>query len=169
MAQPSVPFQPTNIIPPPAMVIRSRRETSTRDTGNARQFEHWQTDGKAMTQNRPDPHGQAPFHEFLPINSRFEGRDYKGQPRFDATGAPLGKNTYFDKYDPSYDSRNVTRELASTIYEDKDTTGSKENSKLLARNFDNRWLSVEEQKKQLEASMNLRPLMDDYSKVYRVF
>lgn len=169
MSQPSVPFEPINLIPPPEMLIRSRREMNTHDTINARQFEHWQTDGKSMTNNRPDLNAQAPFHEFLPINSRFDQRSFVSQPRYDSRGPTLSQNTYFQKYDPAYDSRNATRELKSVVYEDKLMAGDKENNKLNMRHFDNRWMSVEEVKTQMEASMRLRPIMDDYSKVYRQY
>jgi hypothetical protein len=169
MAQPSVPFMPANIIPPPEMVIRSRREVSTRDATNARQFEHWQTDGKSMTNNRPDMNAQAPFHEFLPINSRFDERNFISQPRYDADGPKLGQNDYFNKYDPSFDSRNATRELKSVVYEDKLMSGGKENRSVIARHFDNRWMSEQESKNQVEVSLKLRPLMDDFTKVYRPY
>lgn len=167
MTQPVFPLFPTMQLPPPEMSIRSRKELSTRDTTNARQFEHWQTDGKAMTNNRPDPHAQAPFHEFLPINSRFEGRDYKSQPRYDAGGGKLGINGYFDKYDPSYDGRNAVRELQAVVYEDKIVDGTKENNEMLSRQLENRWLTPEQQQKQIEASTQLRPSRDDYKLVYK--
>jgi len=169
MAQPSFPLYPTLLVPPPEMSIRSRREIYTRDAGNARQFEHWQTDGKSMTNNRPDPNGQAPFHEFLPINSRFESRNYMSQPRYDTTGASLGTNTYFDKYDTNYDSRNAARELQSVVYEDKNIDNTKENNSMMTRHFTNRWFkhTPEEQKEQVEVSTSLRPIMDDYQVVYK--
>jgi hypothetical protein len=149
------------------MSIRSRRELNTRDVENARNFEHWQTDGKYMTYNRPDLNAQAPFHEFLPINSRFDNRSYVSQPRFDAKGHRLAQNTYFDKYDPSYDSRNAVRELQAVVYEDKNVEGVKESNRLSARQFDNRWLNSTQQKILVDASVSLRPNMDDFTKVYR--
>lgn len=166
MAQPSIPIWPT---PPPLpeMSIRSRREYSTRDVENARQFEHWQTDGKSMTNNRPDLNAQAPFHEFLPINSRFDDRSYVSQPRYQAHGGKLASNFYFDKYDPSFDSRNAARELQAVVYEDKNTQGAKENSVIAVRQMENRWLTPPQQKALIEAALSLRPSVDDYSKVYR--
>ena len=88
-------------IPPPEMSLRSRREVSTRDVENARQFEHWQTDGKSMTNNRPDVNAQAPFHEFQPINSRFVERQYRNQPRFQTDSCELAMNPYFNQYYPN--------------------------------------------------------------------
>lgn len=166
MAQPSIPIWPAPP-PPPEMSIRSRRELNARDVENARNFEHWQTDGKYMTYNRPDLNAQAPFHEFLPINSRFDNRSYVSQPRFDATGHRLAQNTYFDKYDPSYDSRNAVRELRAVVYEDKNIEGIKESNRLAQRQFDNRWLNPAQQKILVEASLTLRPNMDDFTKVFR--
>lgn len=168
MAEPSIPLWPAPP-PPPEMCIRSRRELDVRDVTNARQFEHWQTDGKSMTNNRPDINAQAPFHEFLPINSRFDNRQYVSQPRFDTTGHRLAQNSYFDKYDPSYDSRNAIRELQAVVYEDKNIEGVKESNRLAARQLDNRWLNVTQQKALVEVSLTLRPSMDDYQIVYRNF
>lgn len=152
--------------PPPEMILRSRREMSTRDVENARQFEHWQTDGKSMTNNRPDMNAQAPFHEFLPINSRTVERQYRNQPRYQADGPTLGTNPYFEKYDPNYDSRNTVRELQASVYEDKGGDTIRDNQNLLARQLENRWLNVEEQRTVIETSTRLRPSMDDYHKVY---
>lgn len=149
------------------MVPRSRAEISTRDTVNARQFEHWQTDGKAMTNNRPDMNAQAPFNDQLPINSRFVERKYSSQVRFDADGHRLGMNPYFEKYDPTYDSRNAVRELQAAVYEDKNIEGIRESGRLLQRFFDNRWMTEAEQKATVEASISMRPLRDDYSKMYK--
>ena len=50
MAQPVYPDKHTisayNAFPVPEFMARSRREIDTIDAINARQFEHWQTDGK---------------------------------------------------------------------------------------------------------------------------
>lgn len=167
MTQPVYPRFNVQELPPPIMVIRSRQEISTRDTTNARQFEHWQTDGKAMTTNRPDVNAQAPFHDTLPINSRSVDRNYSSQVRFDAGGHRLGQNAYFDKYDPSYDSRNAVRELQAVVYEDKATEGVRESGRLLGRFFDNRWMTEAEQAATVEASISLRPIRDDYTKMYK--
>jgi len=167
MTQPVWPLFPVQSVPPPEMSIRSRRDVDTRDAANARNFEHWQTDGKFMTFNRPDMNAQAPFFEFLPINSRFDGRNYMSQPRYDADGTKLGKNTYFDKYDPSFDNRNAIRELQGVVYEDKIVDGTKENSEMLTRQLENRWMTPEQQQLQFEASTQLRPKRDDYTKLFR--
>ena len=167
MTQPVWPLFSTLRVPRPEMSIRSRRDLDARDAANARNFEHWQTDGKYMTYNRPDVNSQAPFHVFLPINSRYENRNYTSQPRYDADTSKLGQNKYFDKYDPSFDNRNAIRELQGVVYEDKIIDGIKENNEMLSRQLENRWLTPEQQQQQIQASTELRPNRDDYTKVFR--
>jgi hypothetical protein len=167
MTQPVWPLFTTPPVPLPEMVIRSRREVSTRDATNARFYELWQTDGKYSVQNRPDLNAQAPFHEFLPINSRSSEKKFKLQPRFEAEGPKLGQNTYFDRYDPSYDSRNAVRELQSTVYEDKSVESIPQNNSFLTRSMAHRWIDEAEMKKLTEAAEKMRPSMDDYAKSYR--
>jgi hypothetical protein len=105
MTQPVFPIYRVPEVPYPELVIKSRREVNTRDTVNARNFEHWQTNGKYLVQDRPDLNKQTPFQDFLPISSRMNERNYANQPRYDATGPKLGNNIYFDKYDVAYDNR----------------------------------------------------------------
>jgi hypothetical protein len=110
---------------------------------------------------------QAPFFEFLPINSRFDSRNYMSQPRYDADGSKLAQNKYFDKYDPNFDNRNAIRELQAVIYEDKIVDGTKENNEMLTRQLENRWMTPGQQQLQIEASTQLRPNKDDYTKLFR--
>jgi len=168
MTQPVFPLYSTLLLPPQSMSIRSRREASTRDTANARNFELWQTDGKYGVQNRPDPNAQAPFHEFLPINSRFVERDYRGQPRFDADGPKFGMNPYFNKYDTSSDSRNSVRELQSVVYEDKDTEGTRASRSFMTRSIDNRFINPAELTQLAAAAVTMRPSRDEIEKDYRL-
>ena len=171
MAQPVFPDNHTisayNAFPMPQFMARSRREVDTKDAINARQFEHWQTDGKYDTYNRPDMNKQAPFYDMMPNDSRGNDKSYSSQPRFDATAARGVENPYFDKYDTTFDSRNMTRELRATVYEDKKTGYLKESEKLLQRNFDNRWVNPTVVKQQAEAAEQLRPKMDDIRLFYR--
>jgi hypothetical protein len=171
MAQPSFPIYPTsatlNTFPNPKMIIRSRRETDTHDAINARQFEHWQTDGKYGTHNRPDLNSQVPFHDVLPIDSRMNTQNYSSQPRFDQTMHRGGQNSYFDKYDTAYDARNMVRELRATVYEDKNIDYSNESKHLLERNFDNRWLDTSQINKSINASEDLRIKMDNIRTFYK--
>jgi hypothetical protein len=153
--------------PLPVFMPRTRREIHPHDAINARQFEHWQTDGKYGTANRPDTNKQAAFYDMMPNTSRTSDRSYRSQPRFDAESSKGVNNSFFDKYDATADSRNMTRELRSSVYEDKNTGYSHESEKLLRRNFDNRWLDATVVKQQAEAAEELRPKMDDIRLFYR--
>jgi hypothetical protein len=166
MAQPVYPLYNVPALPGKEMSIRSRKEFDTRDCINSRQFEHWQTDGKYSVHNRPDLNKQAPFNDNLPINSRFNEKNYSAMPRFDHDNHRGSLNPYFDKYDTVYDSRNTIRELRGAIYEDKYTGYNSESKHLLERNFDNRWLDAAQLKKQVEVTEDLRYKMDDITKVY---
>lgn len=167
MAQPVVPdYSLLNAFPLPKFIPRTRREINPIDSINARQFEHWQTDSKYDTMNRPDLHTQAPFYDQLPNDSRMNDNKYRSQPRYDAT-SDRDLNPYFDKYAVSYDPRNMTRELRASVYEDKNTGFLQESEHLLKRNFDNRWLNPEVAIEQAKAAEQLRPKMDDIRMYYR--
>lgn len=171
MAQPVFPDKHTisayDAFPLPQFMTRTRREVDTKDSINARQFEHWQTDGKYDIYNRPDSNKQSPFYDMLPNDSRMNDKSYRSQPRFDADGHRGVQNPYFDKYDTTFDARNMTRELRASVYEDKNTGYLKESEKLLERNFDNRWLNPTVVQQQAEAAEQLRPKMDDIRLFYR--
>jgi len=171
MAQPVFPDNHTisayNAFPMPQFMARSRREVNPIDAINARQFEHWQTDGKYDTHNRPDMNKQAPFYDMLPIDNRRNDKSYRSQPRFDVEGNRGIQNSYFDKYDAIFDARNMTRELRASVYDDKNTGYQKESDKLLQRNFDNRWLNSTVMTQQAQAAEQLRPKMDDIRLFYK--
>ena len=167
MAQPVYPINTVHVLPPLQMSLRSRREVSTRDAANARNYELWQTDGKYGIQNRPDVNARAPFQDFQPINSRMVERDYKTQPRFNENGRQGGMNSYFDKYDAASDSRNAVRELQSVVYEDKDTEGIRNGRTFLSRSMDNHIFNDEQLKAMVASVDSLKPLRDDYQKEYR--
>jgi len=167
MAQPVFPLHTVHLLPPQQMSLRSRREVSTRDAANARNYELWQTDGKYGIQNRPDLNAQAPFLDIQPINSRSIERNYRTQPRFDQAGSQGGMNSYFDKYDSASDSRNAIRELQGAVYEDKDREGIGSTKSFLTRSMDNHYLNTDQLQALAESVTNLRPLRDDYQKDYR--
>jgi hypothetical protein len=171
MAQPVFPDRHTisayNAFPLPQFMTRSRREVDPIDSINARQFEHWQTDGKYGIYNRPDMNTQVPFYDQLPNDSRMNEQNYSSQPRFDPSNAKGVENPYFDKYDTTFDARNMTRELRATVYEDKHTGNLKESEKLLQRNFNNRWIDPDVVKQQANAAEQLRPRMDDIRLFYK--
>ena len=153
--------------PLPRFITRTRRETNTIDTVNARQFEHWQTNGKYGTNNRPDINQQTPFYDMLPNTSRSSDKNFRSQPRYDIDGSKGVENSYFDKYDTTYDARNMARELKASVYEDKNTGYIHESEKLLHRNFDNRWLNPTVAQQQAAAAEELRPKMDDIRLFYQ--
>ena len=167
MTQPIFPINTVHLLPPQQMSLRSRREVSTRDAANARNYELWQTDGKYGVQNRPDLNARAPFQDFQPINSRFLEKNYRTQPRFDQSSYRGGMNPYFDKYDTAYDSRNSVRELQSVVYEDKDTEGIRATKSFLSRSIDNHYLNADQLKAIAETADTMRPLRDDFQKDYR--
>ena len=170
MAQPVYPDKHTisayEAFPLPRFVTRTRRETDPTDSINARQFEHWQTDGKYGVMNRPDLNSQAPFYDQLPNASRTNDKNYRSQPRYDVDAPRGAENPYFDKYDTSFDARNLAREVRASVYEDKNTGYLQESQKLLQRNFDNRWLNPTVGVQQAEAAEMLRPKMDDIRMFY---
>jgi len=153
--------------PLPRFISRMRREMDTKDSVNSRQFEHWQTNAPSMTEGRPDVHRRAPFYDMAPNTSRFTEQNYRSQPRYDVDGERGVQNSFFDKYDTTSDSRNMTRELKASVYEDKSTGFLKESEKLLERNFDNRWLNGTVMQQQAAAAEQLRPKRDDIRLYYR--
>jgi len=155
-------------IPPKQFQLRARIETMTRDTVNAKQFEHWQSDTPNYTQNYPkiqkSPNQLIPdsfsiekgysepnykiknivYNDMAPMNTRTDARDYKQSQPFVAGGPDLAYNPYFDRYDPVRDPKNAVRELRSAVYEDKGTArGVNESTKILRRQYENRWVGEE--------------------------
>lgn len=152
--------------PLPKFMPRIRREINTIDSINARQFEHWQTDGKYSIYNRPDLNKQAPFYDMLPNDSRKNDQNYRSQPRYDETGPRGEQNTYFNKYDTVFDARNMTREVHASVYENKNNSYLKESKSLLGRNFDSRWVNHTVVKQQTELAEELYPKNSDIETLY---
>ena len=145
MAAPVWPLPPTNqqMMPPPAFVLRARREAPTHDAANARLFEHWHTDTPSMTMDRPQPSqaGAIPrYQDMNPEASRTNFKSYAQAQPYVPGGGDLGDNPYFQKYDITQDPRNVVRELRSTVSEDKTDRGLAPDKTLLERSYVNRWL-----------------------------
>jgi hypothetical protein len=110
---------------------------------------------------------QAPFYDMLPNDSRMNDRSYRSQPRYDVDESRGVENSFFNKYDTTFDARNMTRELRASVYEDKNTGYAKESLKLLERNFDSRWLDPTVAIQQAKAAEALRPKMDDIRMFYQ--
>ena len=158
-----------------SMNIRSRREISTRDAANVRQFEHWQTDAPYLQMDRPDLSGAKILSDMNPTNSRsLDGKLYLQNRPMKAGQDSLQQNPYFQGYAPEYDSRNAVRELRSVIYEDRFDKGIRESKYLLGRTFTSQWLEPNYVKDNnlntlgsLEAYESLKPQMDDIAKSFR--
>lgn len=162
---PTFPYAGAVRIPPEQFQLRARIENSTRDSVNAKQYTHWQTDTPDLTHNKPkllnklssipdsfsiekgyaEPNYNIktiPYYDMEPINTRGDARDYKQSQPYVAGGPDLEYNPYFDRYDPVRDPRNAVRELRSAVYEDKGTSrGVQESQKMLRRQFENRWVA----------------------------
>ena len=148
---PIFPYAGKVRIPPKQFQLRTRIENSTRDFVNAKQFEHWQSDTKDYTNQRPKrsildsikikiDSAMIPYMDMEPINTRTDARDYRQSQPYVAGGPDLEYNPYFDRYDPISDPRNAVRELRSAVYEDKGgARGEEESRKILRRQYENRW------------------------------
>ena len=155
-------------IPPPTMQLRVRRETSTYDSVNARQFEHWQTDlpiQQGNVHNGPKEHGanKAVYYDMAPMSSRTDKRNFRQAQSFIADGPPLAENPYFNRYDPTRDPRNAVRELRSAVFEEKDSErGIEESKRILQRGLTSRWLpESKETHEVLMAYEQMKPKIDD--------
>jgi len=158
-----------------SMNVRSRREMSTRDAANIRQFEHWQTDAPYLQMDRPDLNGPKILSDMNPTNSRqVNGQNYLQNRPLKAGQDSFTANPYFQGYAPEYDSRNAVRELRSAIYEDRFDKGMRESKQLLNRTFTTQWLEPSyvadnnlDTLNSLVAYEQLKPQMDDIAKNFR--
>ena len=165
-----IAFEPQ--VPYPQMVLRVRKEVSTRDSTNVRQFEHWQTDGPSLNLDRPDLSGNPVFGDMNPIvGRRVSSQLYRQAPTYTPGKDDFAQNPYFNTYAPSYDPRNAIREIRGTVFEDVGDRGIDESKKLLSRGFDNVWVPPEaiqgKNLTSLRAYEDLKPRFDDPSKDYR--
>lgn len=167
-----IPISSKREVPYPQMVLRVRKEISTRDSTNIRQFEHWQTDGPALNLDRPDLSGNPIFGDMNPIVGRRQpSQVYRQAPTYTPGNDSFVQNPYFNTYAPAYDPRNAIRELRGTVFEDIGDRGIEESKKLLARGFENVWVPPEtiqdKNLTSLRAYEDLRPRFDNPVKDYR--
>ncbi len=153
--------------PLPQFMPRTRREVNATDAVNARQFEHWQTNGKHGVYQRHDMNQQVPFYDVMPNSSRSNDRSYRSQPRYDVEAERGVQNPYFNKYDATSDSRNMARELRGSVYEEKHTSYAAESSSIMERNMENRWFLPGGPPMPAPVVEELRPQRDDIQIVYR--
>ncbi len=162
---------PVPPIPYPEMQLRTRREMPTRDTVNARNYEHWQTDGRYGIYDRRDLNAAPTFMDRLPSAGRLDRRDNRPAAAFDPSGPKLDGNIYFDKFDVKSDPRNVARELQGAVYESREDRGIQESRRLLTRAFESRWTSRDEAEKavaeRIRAEGSLLPALNDMKIIYR--
>ena len=185
------PPQESYLPPPACMSLRSRKETATRDTVNARQFEHWQTDTPVLQSDstfmRPRQLGMPSIvlqsnavkktnidvvYDMNPLSSRLDPRNFTQARSFDEMGPSLALNPFFDRYDPTRDPRNAVRELRSVVNEDNyEERGVKVSRHLLERGFNSRWVpegyAEHEKMDTLLAYETIRPKQDSWEKSYR--
>jgi hypothetical protein len=94
-------------------------------------------------------------------------------PSFNPAGAKLEGNPYFDQYAPSFDPRNVARELRASVKEDKMDRGIAESQRILARGFSSRYVpegyAQQQQFDSLQAYESLKPKIDDGARSYRKY
>ena len=157
-------------MPPPQMSMRSRYELSTRDLINANQYEHWQTDGAAGINNRKDVNAQAAFNDQMPGTARTDRRSFLQARTYDAAGAALADNPYFQKYDVASDPRNVARELRGAVFESPEDRGLAESNRILERQFTSQVVSAAKTKETVEDLMSARarlmPAMNEMGRIY---
>jgi hypothetical protein len=164
------------------MSLRSRKETATKDTVNARHFEYWQTDVPML---QPDPNFMRAVmptirlqsnadvvYDMNPISSRLDPRNFTQARSFDEMGPSLAQNPFFDRYDPTRDPRNAVRELRSVVNEDNyEERGVKVSRHLLERGFNSRWVpegyAEHEKMDTLLAYETIRPKQDSWEKSYK--
>jgi hypothetical protein len=166
------PLEYEPAVPLPQMVLRSRREVSTRDAVNARQFEHWQTDAPYMNLNRPDVNRQPAHLDMNPVPSRNSASSaYRQNATLKAGDDGFTQNPYFENYSPADDSRNVIREFRAAVFEDKEDRGLAESKRILTRGFESQWVpkAVIEKKNltTLNAYEELKPAFDNPATNYR--
>ena len=166
-----IPIARTPAIPYPEMMPRSRREVRTRDAVNARNYEHWQTDGRYGIYDRRDPNSAPTFMDMMGNAGRLDRRDNRPAPSFNPDGPQLVGNAYFEKYDVATDPRNVARELKGAVYETQEDRGLAESRRLLERTFQSRFVERGEIDKaiqeRLEAGSNLLPAVNDMKRIYK--
>jgi len=82
----------------------------------------------------------------------------------------IAQNPFFDKYDVPGDSRNIVRELRTSVTEDIVDRGVVESQKLYKREFQNRWVPAHFNEREglnsLDAYELMRPQFNDQEKVY---
>lgn len=155
----------------PEFSLRSRREQPVRDVFNARQYEHWNSDGPTPSQNFHDPSRQAPQYDMNPINTRTVDRDFRQSQPFVVDGKQSFANPYFQKFDATRDPRNVAREMQSAVYEYNPPRDQGPSQKLMSRNFEGIYMPEAAVKASYEKAVDIyagmRPKLNDMKAIFR--
>ena len=111
----------------------------------------------------------AVYQDMAPLSARQDARDFRQSKPYDSSGPNLSLNSYFDRYDPTRDPRNMVREVRSVVYEPKEPDrGIDESERIRARTFTNRNIPESETPVALTQWFNLmRPKIDNPEVVYR--
>ena len=180
---------PTKINIPMSASARIRFEPNSRDAINSRIWESLKYDTKEPNSKDIKESSNPVFFDVNPQSARNSLNSYNQQQQFfpdpprptqkrygedKYPPAPkqdpgLINNPYLQRLDAVADSRNMSREMRSAVYEDN-RERDVEASKLLAeRQFNYRNLTKEEEANigSLNAYELLRPKVDDYNKTYR--
>lgn len=160
------------IMPPPQMQLRARREAPTRDSVNARNFEHWRTDVPGPRANVPDTRKRGAYFDMSPTFGRnLDNNAFRQSQLFVTDGSQLQQNPYFQKYDITNDPRNVARELQAAVVETKPMRSEDESQRLYSRGFQHRYVPEPETEETisqaLEAYDRLRPKLNDMKAIFR--
>jgi hypothetical protein len=109
---------------------------------------------------------ETTYMDMAPINSRTDIRDVRqSQPYIPQLNISTANNPYFQKFDITQDPRNVTRELQSSVYEER--TGSrKEEKALFYRGFQHAWVNEDDLKRETEERLRggevMRPMQSSF-------
>jgi hypothetical protein len=157
-----------------------RAEWETRDTINNRVFADTMASGpKAVTSASLSAHPSNGAMMMNPSSGRQDQRPYITEQYFPDKQGPQGsrperpshslfQNAWLDGFD--VESRDVTRELRGAVKEENRSRDADISHRLVGRTFEHQWLPSAfgtHVAQQIDASVALRPAMDDYQKTWR--
>jgi hypothetical protein len=152
-----IPFEPTNLTP--CLTLRSRRETNTIDTANARFVEHWQTDAPALQYSRRDVSGAIFWLDMNPTNSRLYREDLRQNQPFviPSAGSPEVRKTV-----ELNDKVNQSLSTIQSYERNVRVNPSEENKQKLSKETENYKLYLTEQKQISIDSLSENPYFNKY-------
>ncbi len=155
-----------------------RAEWETRDTINNRAFNDTMASGpKAVTSATLAAHPSHGAMTMNPASGRQDQRPYVTEQFYPDARAgvrperpphSLFQNAWLDGFD--VESRDVMRELRSAVKEENRSRDADISHRLVGRTFEHQWAPQGfgvQVARQIDASVALRPMMDDYQKTWR--